>query len=326
MSTAGTNTQNNIMKKAYRLAVKEIGREDYIISAVLHADERNKALSEQLGRDVFHYHLHVVYVPVVQKELYFKKNNKNPELAGKLKEVIPQISQANKWPRRVPVERDGKFYTVNSYSLLQDRYFEHMKAAGFEGFERGEKGSKTEHLEVLEYKIKMDTERAATAAALADEKEKELAALEKKAEKKAERVQKLDEQITVKEKAKATLAEVDKMGHSLPLVPGVHFTDDEAKRLKALAKKGVGIDKRAEEYQKKITALDGEIRDLNGQVKQWQQNYQSVVRDRDTWKANYERLWGEVKDFIKAIRSMPNRLLQFIAEHKADKTHNREVL
>jgi len=55
--------------EAYHCAVKEIGSEDYILSAVLHADERNKALSEELGRDVYHYHLHVVYIPVVQKEI-----------------------------------------------------------------------------------------------------------------------------------------------------------------------------------------------------------------------------------------------------------------
>jgi len=35
----------------------------------------------------------------------------------------------NKWPMRVKVERNGKTFTVNSYSLLQDRYYEHMRAA-----------------------------------------------------------------------------------------------------------------------------------------------------------------------------------------------------
>jgi len=41
----------------------------------------------------------VVYVPVVQKEVYFQKNNKDPEKAGKLKEVITQVSHSKKWPR-----------------------------------------------------------------------------------------------------------------------------------------------------------------------------------------------------------------------------------
>ena len=62
--------------------MNEIGGEQYVLSAVMHADERNKALSEELGRDVYHYHLHVVYVPVVEKEIYYRKNNKTPNSQG----------------------------------------------------------------------------------------------------------------------------------------------------------------------------------------------------------------------------------------------------
>ena len=70
----GYEYAKTFFEEAYRLAVNEIGGEQYVLSAILHADEKNKALSEQLGRDVYHYHLHVVYVPVVQKEVYFKKH------------------------------------------------------------------------------------------------------------------------------------------------------------------------------------------------------------------------------------------------------------
>ena len=38
--------------EAYKMAVAEVGDEKYILSAVMHADERNKGLSEQLGRDI----------------------------------------------------------------------------------------------------------------------------------------------------------------------------------------------------------------------------------------------------------------------------------
>jgi hypothetical protein len=50
---------------AYKAAVEIVGGEQYILSAVMHADERNRAMSEALGEDVYHYHLHVVYIPVV---------------------------------------------------------------------------------------------------------------------------------------------------------------------------------------------------------------------------------------------------------------------
>jgi len=293
----GYEYAKSFFEEAYRCAVKEAGSEDFIISAVLHADERNKALSEQLGRDVYHYHLHVVYVPVVEKKLYFKKNNKDPEKAGKLKEVIPQISQSNKWPLRMTAERDGKTVTLNSYSFLQDRYYRHMMAAGFEGFERGEKGSTREHLEVLAYKIQQDTKR--------------LEQLEQQAEKKEAKLKKLDEAIAVKEKAKATVAEIDAMGHNIPLVPGVHFTSDEAAKLKALAKKSVKADDRIAANiaasKKKMAALDKQITDLNEKLRDAQ-------AEANHWHREYTDLWNEVKDFIGAIRKFPARLKEFVAD------------
>jgi len=120
------------------------------------------------------------------------------------------------------------------------------------------------------------------------------------------------------------LSVMDAIGHPLPLVPGVHLSDNEDKRLKAFARKGVGIDERADEYKKKITALEGSIRDPNDQVSSLEQDVRSIARDRDIWKANYERLWSEVKDFIWAIRNIPNRLRVYIAEHMpGQKNHNR---
>jgi len=111
----GYDYAKEFFAEAYRLAVKEAGGEEFVLSAVLHADEKNKALSDQLGRDVFHYHLYVVYVPVVDKEIYFKKNNKNPDLAGKLREVVKQVSHSKKWPKF----KDDEGHWINSYSLLQ---------------------------------------------------------------------------------------------------------------------------------------------------------------------------------------------------------------
>jgi len=159
----GYEYAKSFFEEAYRLAVKEVGGDDYILSAILHADEKNKALSDELGRDIYHFHLHVVYIPIVRKEIPWSKRTKDKSLVGKVKAVIPQISHSKKWPMRVPVERDGKKAIVNSYSLLQDRFYEHMRAAGFVGFERGERGSSAEHLSVLEFKTKMENERLADA-------------------------------------------------------------------------------------------------------------------------------------------------------------------
>jgi diadenosine tetraphosphate (Ap4A) HIT family hydrolase len=297
----GYEFAKTFFEEAYRLAVKEIGGEQFILSAVLHADERNVALSDEHGRDIFHYHLHVVYVPVVQKEVYYRKDCKDKEKAGTPKEVITQISHSKKWPQRMPVERDGKTVILNSYSLLQDRYFEHMKAAGFDGFERGERGSTREHLSDLEFKTKAETER--------------LAEKTTKVEKKEARLDRFNEQITVKEKAKATIAEVEAMGKPALIGSGFVVTADEMKKLKTLAKKSVTADDRVRGARKKQKAAED--------------NLSIAEHDRDIWKSRYNSLFAEVKDFLSAIRNFPQKLRDFIDAHwrerRQQRSHSREV-
>lgn len=114
----------------------------------MHADERNAALSEQLDKDVCHYHLHVVYVPVVQKEVKWSKRCKDKSLVGTVKEVITQVSHSKKWASQKIIGIDGKPFLEKSYSLLQDRYYSYLQECGFEDIERGEKGSTEQNLSV----------------------------------------------------------------------------------------------------------------------------------------------------------------------------------
>ena len=93
---------------AYKAAIEIVGGEQYILSAVMHADERNRAMSEALGQDVFHYHLHVVYVPVVEKQILWSKRCKDKSLVGTVKETIMQVSSSKNgclnrhWTNREP--------------------------------------------------------------------------------------------------------------------------------------------------------------------------------------------------------------------------------
>lgn len=166
-SHGGYEYARDFFAEAYRCAVKIVGGEQYIISAVMHADERNRSLSDELGRDVYHYHLHVVYVPAVVKEVLWSKRCKDPALRGTVKERIVQISHSKKW-RSLPMLDDagrpvigsnGKPVMEKSYSLLQDYFFEHMEAAGYYDLQRGERGSDDVHLSVLQLKTKREQTR-----------------------------------------------------------------------------------------------------------------------------------------------------------------------
>ena len=104
----GYDYARQFYEEAYRAAVEIVGGEQYILSAVMHADERNRAMSEQLGEDVYHYHLHVVYVPVVKKEILWSKRCKDPTLRGTVKEVITQVSRSKKWASKPAVDDIGE--------------------------------------------------------------------------------------------------------------------------------------------------------------------------------------------------------------------------
>jgi hypothetical protein len=139
-----------------------------VISAVMHTDEINLAATEELGKEVYHYHLHAMVLPVVEKEILWSKRCKDEKLRGTVKEVVNQISHSKKWKSDIPLtdekgnpllRKNGKPMFRASYSILQDELFEHMTERGFKGFQRGEYGSTAEHLTSLQYQIKQDKER-----------------------------------------------------------------------------------------------------------------------------------------------------------------------
>lgn len=59
-------------EEAYHFLEKKFGSE-YVVAAVMHADEINKAATSDLGKDVYHYHLHAVVIPVVDKDILWSK-------------------------------------------------------------------------------------------------------------------------------------------------------------------------------------------------------------------------------------------------------------
>ena len=152
---------------AYRAAVQIVGGEQYILSAVMHSDEINRAMTEALGREVYHYHLHVVYVPVVEKQILWSKRCKDKALVGTIKETVMQVSRSKKWASKPllddagkPVlQKNGKPVLKKSYSVLQDDFFNYMRNAGYTDVERGERGSTEEHLTVTQFKVQREQER-----------------------------------------------------------------------------------------------------------------------------------------------------------------------
>ena len=214
--------------EAYKAAVDMVGGEQFILSAVMHADERNTGMSKAIGYDVWHYHLHVVYVPVVEKQILWTKRCKDPALVGTVKETIMQVSHSKKWASQPVLDasgnpmrtKGGKIILRKSYSILQDQFHDHMFAPGFTDVQRGERGSTEEHLTTVQFKVMKEEEtlttlwaeqqRAQQAAAHAEAQRQE-------AEHEAETVQKKLDRLT--KSASDVAAFMQKTGSADALLP-----------------------------------------------------------------------------------------------------------
>ena len=278
-------------EEVFRFAEKEYGPEN-IVSAVMHADELNTAVSEQMGYPVYHYHLHVVALPVVEKEIRFSKRCKDPELVGKVKEVVHQISHSKKWASQKVTDEDGKTHLVKSYSLLQDRFFEHMRDAGFEDFERGERGSTAQHLSVTEYKVKMEKERL---NAITETKLETLAAIDQLGE---EELQKQEELAKLEKQAEKAQ---DRLDAAVPVVQdAVKFAQEHISYFDELIPESGPLESAKSFREKKIMPLISKLKDkflglyrtildLKKQMENLQRRLSKAERDRDHFKSIFEQ-------------------------------------
>ena len=293
-------------EEVFRFAQKEYGTEN-ILSAVMHADELNSALTEKLGYPVYHYHLHVVALPVVEKEVRYSKRCKDPELVGKVKEVIHQISHSKKWASQKVTDEDGKSHIIKSYSLLQDRFFEHMRDAGFEDFERGERGSTAQHLSVTEFKVKQEQQRLAD---ITDEKLAAIDALDRLAEEeiqKQEALTKLEQQAKKAEKKLDSVVPVVQDAETFARNNISYFEDliPEAGALEsAKSYREHKIMPLVQKLKEKFLGLYRMILDLKKRLESLQKSLSRAERDRDHFKDQLEKEKEKSADLLEDARDL----------------------
>ena len=81
----------------------------------MHADEQNIALTAEYGKPIYHYHLHVIAIPVVKKEIKYSKRTKDKSLVGKVKKTIMQVSHSKKWKSQAQQELNEIKKDIDNY-------------------------------------------------------------------------------------------------------------------------------------------------------------------------------------------------------------------
>ena len=295
---------------AYKAAVEIVGGEQYILSAVMHADERNRAMSEALGQDVYHYHLHVVYVPVVEKQILWSKRCKDKTLVGTVKETIMQVSRSKKWESRVALDEQGhplltakgKKVLRTSYSVLQDDFFHYMKAAGYTDVERGERGSTEEHLTVTQFKVEQEQQRLEAVTAQIAQTEQELDTAQAAIEKKQKELQTLQKQTKEQHTAALTVQEIQAMGKK-SITGNVTLTPAECSTLKEYAVNGILAKAENSSLEEKL---------------------QRAQKSAAIWRQRYESLKEQVQPYLDAIRLAPEKVRAFLDALLTRARHTRQ--
>lgn len=271
-------------EEAFHFAEKLYGK-DNIISAVMHADELNIAMTEKYEKPVYHYHLHIMALPVVDKEVRWSKRCKDPALVGTVKEVIHQVSHSKKWKSEKALDENGnpilnsngKPVYHTSYSILQDKFYEYMKDAGFEGFDRGERGSTAENLTSLGYKIQQD--------------EKRLADIE-------QRIVAEQARYNDNHKAFMTFAEIDSSGKK-SFTGKYTVSAEDYEKLTTLAKRSYSAESEAQRLREENGRLSRQIWSLQSEISK----LRTALRE----------LTEKCRPYLEALKIAPQKVKEFIS-------------
>ena len=291
---------------AYRATVKIVGGEQYILSAVMHADERNRAMSEALGEDVYHYHLHVVYVPVVEKQILWSKRCKDEALRGTVKETITQVSRSKKWDSKPVLDENGnpmlnakgKKILKSSYSVLQDDFFHFMRSAGYTDVERGERGSTEEHLTVTQFKVQAEQQRLEAVTGQVAQAEQSLADAKAATEKQKKKLEALQKETKVAASVALTAQEIESMGKKNPITGNVTLSADECRTLKDYAVSSFAEKAEKIKYKQKFEQAEKS-------AKTWKQRY-------DVLHEQYQELKKKAQPFLDALEIASERVRAFL--------------
>ena len=304
---------------AYKAAIQIVGGEQYILSAVMHADEINRAMTEALGREVYHYHLHVVYVPVVEKQILWSKRCKDEALRGTVKEIITQVSRSKKWESKPVLGEDGnpmlnakgKKILKSSYSVLQDDFFNFMRNAGYTDVERGERGSTEEHLTVTQFKVQAEQQRLEAVTGQVAQAEQSLEDAKSATEKQKKKLEALQKETKTAKTIALTVQDIEAMGKKSSITGNVSLTPDQCDTLKRYAVNGIIANADNKRLKEKLASAEKT-------ASIWKQRY-------DALNEKYQELKKKAQPYLDALEIASERVRAFISAVLARGKETREL-
>ena len=190
------------------------------------------------------------------------------------------------------LQKGAEHYKADGTSNYDD-----MRNAGYTDVERGERGSTEEHLTVTQFKVQREQERLDSLTSQIDQKEQSLAQTNTVLSKKERELAAVQKKATLTKEALIHARDLDYIGKRT-FLGNYSLTEEEFSKLKKQADHGY--------------MMDVENRRLKEELS-------TAKKEAAHWGQKYHELWYEVKPYLDALHRAPELVRDFLEKILAPK-------
>ena len=218
-----------------------------------------------------------------------------------------QVSRSKKWDSKPVLDESGnplltskgKKVLRSSYSVLQDDFFNHMRAVGYEDVERGERGSTEEHLTVTQFKVQAEKQRLEEVTSEREQAEQTLADKQSAVKKQEQILKELQKETKVAKTVALSVQDIEAMGKKAAFSGNITLTPDEADALKRYATNGII-------FNAENTRLKEKLESAQRSASIWKQRYEKL-------NEQYTELKKKAQPYLDALEVAADKVRAFLS-------------
>ena len=195
--------------------------------------------------------------------------------------------------------------------MLQDDFFNFMRAAGYTDVERGERGSTEEHLTVTQFKVQAEQQRLETVTGQVAQAEQSLEDAKAATEKQKKKLEALQKETKTAKTITLTVQDIEAMGKKATFGNNITLTPDECDTLKRYAVNGIITNADNKRLKEKLASAEKT-------ASIWKQRY-------DALNEKYQELKKKAQPYLDALEIASERVRAFISAVLARGKETREL-
>ncbi len=182
--------------------------------------------------------------------------------------------------------------------MLQDDFFNFMRAAGYTDVERGERGSTEEHLTVTQFKVQAEQQRLEAVTGQVAQAEQSLEDAKAATEKQKKKLEALQKETKAAKAIALTVQDIEAMGKKATFGNNITLTPDECDTLKRYATNGIL-------FHAENERLKGKLESAQKSASIWKQRCEEANK-------KYQELKQKAQPFLDALEIASEKVRAFI--------------